>query len=64
MDLRIRRQLSKLARISKMKPNGRKARMIRRRLARLGWTQATPEPVVAESAPKPKRKASKKAKKQ
>ena len=63
MDFRIKRQLNKLARVSK-KPFGRKARVIRRKLARLGWVEAAPEAVVEESAPKPKKKASKKAKKQ
>ena len=57
MDFRIKRQLSKLARVSKRRPTGRRARVIRRKLTRLGWTgEELPAPVVEEAAPKPKRK--------
>ena len=51
----IEKELAKLAR--RRNPNGRRARVNKRRLEKLGWTEEAP---VVE-APKPKAKAKKKA---
>tara|TARA_R110000782_G_scaffold163336_1_gene255429 strand:+ start:232 stop:423 length:192 start_codon:yes stop_codon:yes gene_type:complete len=54
----IEKELAKLAR--RKNPNGRRARVNRRTLEKLGWTEE-PTPVVEAPKPKAKPKAKKKA---
>ena len=53
----IQKELAKLAR--RRNPNGRRARLNRKKLARLGWTEEAP--VTEAPKPKTKPKAKKKA---
>ena len=55
----IEKELAKLAR--RRNPNGRRARVNRRTLEKLGWTEE-PTPVVEAPTPKKKKKATKKKK--